>query len=216
VRTTGIFKTMKVRHALVARVVATAVVVCLAAGALSAISGCSGGSSGANESAKSTEASSAVGRNMAGPSQKVVISKQAIAAKPQPWVLDTPEEAVRSYLNWTSYAYRIAESVVATPTMSDEQEVRVDSYNQLNLQKSQLLDQTLVAITFGKASVEGTRAILPAKEKWKYRYVSISEVGKTVGGPYDASYDTTYTLIKKKGGTWVVDDIAVKATGAIK
>ena len=153
---------------------------------------------------------------MAGPAQTVVISKQAIADKPEPWDLTTPESAVRSYLDWMSYAYRITESSAATPTMSAEQEVRVDSYVQYNLQKSQILDQTLKSITFGKPSVEGTTALLPAKEKWTYRYVSIKEVGKTLAGPFTASYDTTYTVVKNKKGGWVVDTVAVKALGDVK
>jgi len=153
---------------------------------------------------------------MAGPAQQVVISQQALAKKPKPWVLTTPESAIRSYLDWTSYAYRIAQSEVATPTMGAKQEVRVDSYLQLNLEKSRLIDQTLDSITFGKPSVEGTHTIVPAKERWTYRYVSIKTVDKTLSGPYSASYDDTYALVKTKKGDWVVDDVEVKALGAVK
>jgi hypothetical protein len=152
---------------------------------------------------------------MAGPSQQVVISKAALANRPSPWVLTSPESAVRSYLDWTSYAYRIAESSVATPTMSGPQEVRVDSYTQLNLEKSRLIDQTLKSVTFGTQSIDGTHTLLPAREEWTYRYVSIKVAGKTIGGPYSASYDTTYTVFKTARG-WVVDSIKVKALGTIK
>jgi hypothetical protein len=183
---------------------------------LAAASGCSKNSSSSTKGEASTEASAAVGRNMAGAAQKVVISKQAVAAKPEPWDLSDPESAVRSYLDWTSYAYRITESSAATQTMSAEQEVRMDSYVQLNLQKSQILDQQLASIVFGKPSVEGTHTLLPARENWSYRYVSISEVGKTVRGPYKASYDTTYTVIKNQKGNWVVDNVAVQAIGDVK
>jgi len=176
--------------------------------------GCSNG--GAPKSTVSAETSSAVGANMAGPVQRVVISKQAVANKPKPWVLSDPESAVRSYLDWTSYAYRITESSAATPTMSAGQEVRVDSYVQLNLQKSRLLDQTLASITFGKPSVGSTSTLLPATEHWTYRYVSIEEVGKTLAGPYTADYETTYTVVKNKRGGWVVDTVAVKALGEVK
>jgi hypothetical protein len=152
---------------------------------------------------------------MAGPAQKVVVSRKALDSRPQAWVLTTPESAVRSYLDWVSYAYRIGQSEVATATMSAFQEVRVDAYNQYNLENSKLLDQSLASITFGKPSTEATRVLVPAKEDWTYRYVSISEAGKTLKGPYKASYENTYTVVKAKHG-WVVDNVAVKALGEVK
>ena len=178
------------------------------------MAGCSGRN--ASKSQGSAEASAPVGANMAGPAQKVIISRQALESRPKPWVLSTPQSAVRSYLDWMSYAYRIAESSAATPTMSEKQEVRVDSYVQFNLQSSQLLDQTLQSITFGKPSVSSTSTLLPAKEHWTYRYVSISDVGKTKSGPYTADYETTYTVVKNKKGNWVVDYVDAKAIGAVK
>jgi len=195
------------------RLVSVSVVTGLMLALLFTATGCSG--TGA-KSAGSAEASAPVGANMAGPSQKVVISKQSVAAKPAPWVLTSPESAVRSYLDWISYAYRITESSVATPTMTAEQEVHVDSYIQANLQKSQILDQKLASITFGKPSVTSTSTTLPATEHWSYRYVSISEVGKTVAGPYTADYQMTYVLTKNKAGEWLVDTVDVKALGDVK
>jgi len=166
----------------------------------------------------SADTNAPIGRNMAGPAQTVVIAKSALESRPKPWVLATPEAAVRSYLDWVSYAYRIAQSEVATPTMSPTQEVRVDSYVQYNLESSRLIDQRLVAITFGKLSVGQTHTIVPAKESWAYRYVSIKAPGgTTIGGPYTASYDTTYTVVKShKGSAWVVDAVDVKALGKVK
>lgn len=197
-----------------ARFVTLAAALCLAFAAPLVATGCSG--DGASKAPGSSEASAPAGANMAGPVQKVVISRSAVANRPKPWVLTTPESAVRSYLDWTSYAYRISESSAATRTMSTSQEVRVDSYVQLNLQKSRLLDQTLRSITFGKPVAGSESTLLPAEEHWSYRYVSISEVGKTIGGPYEASYETTYTVVKNDKGDWVVDTVAVKAIGEIK
>lgn len=196
-----------------ARCIHASAALILAALALLLTGGCSSGVS--TQGAGSAEATPAAGAAMAGAVQKVVISKEAINQRPAPWNLSSPESAVGSYLDWISYAYRITESSVATPTMSATQEVRVDSYIQLNLQKSRILDQGLASITFGKPSVVATRALLPATEKWGYRYVSISEVGKTIAGPYLASYETTYTLLKGKSG-WVVDSVAVKALGEVE
>jgi hypothetical protein len=179
--------------------------------AVLALSGCS--SKGSSKNAGSNGQN---GQNMAGPAQKVIVSRKALENAPSPFVLSSPEATVRSYLDWTSYAYRIAESRVATPTMSPAQGVRVDSYLQLNLEKSQLLDQTLDSITFGKASTGTTNTLLPATEHWTYRYVSIKEVDKTLRGPFKATYADTYVLVKQKNGDWLVDSVIVKPVSAIK
>jgi hypothetical protein len=153
---------------------------------------------------------------MAGPAADVHVTAEAFATKPKPWVLSTPQSAVRSYLDWTSYAYRIATSDVATPTMGPDEAVRIDSYIQYNLQKSEVIDQTLTSITFGTPSAGATSTLLPAKEQWTYRYVSIKTAGKTVGGPYSASYDTVYTLVKSTTGIWQVYSVKATAQGTVK
>lgn len=155
------------------------------------------------------------GFGMGGVDQDVVLSRAVVENEPEPWVLNTPEEAVRSYLDWVSYAYRIGDSNVATPTMSPYQVVRVDAYNQNNLQKERLLDQQLESLEFGQADIQEATAVLPAKEKWSYRYVSIKEADATLEGPYTAEYETTYHLTKTDVG-WVVDNIDVKAIGEVK
>lgn len=195
-----------------ARVVAAGCLACAALLAVAAFSGCSSGGT----SAGSSDASQTVGARMAGPIADVNVTQEALQSMPKPWVLTTPESAVRSYLDWTSYAYRIGQSQVATTTMTSYEEVRVDSCVQYNIQKKRLIDQTLTSITFGTPSVGSTSALVPAKEKWTYRYVSIETAGKTVGGPYTADYDATYTVVKSKSGDWVVDSVAVKPQGTVK
>lgn len=189
--------------------------VCLAFGMLLAASGCAAAGSVSGAPKGSAAATGPVGANMAGPAQQVIVSRAALDARPHPWVLTTPENAVRSYLDWISYGYRIGDSTVTTATMSAAQEVHVDSYIQLNLESSRLIDQTLTSITFGKQSVEGTHTLVPAKEHWTYRYVSTKAVNQTLSGPFSASYDTTYTVVKTAGG-WVVDSVAAKALGEVK
>jgi hypothetical protein len=146
---------------------------------------------------------------MGGPPVDVNVTPEVLASDPKPPVLSTPESAVRSYLDWTSYAYRIGASAVATSTMTASEEVRVDAYNQLNLEKSRLIDQTLDSITFGAKSTGPTSTLVPAKEKWTYSYLSVAVGNKSLGGPYSVSYDTTYTVVKTARG-WLVD--SVKAT----
>lgn len=197
----------------VARLAVSATALCLLMSAPLLLAGCAGGRAGANEGTGTVPPR---GANMAGPTQKVIIARSALENRPSPWVLTTPESAVRSYLDWISYAYRIGESSVATPTMSGEQEVRVDSYNQMNLQNGKVIDQSLDEIVFGTPVVKGARTLVPAREEWTYRYVSIADVGKTLAGPYKATFETTYTVTKSSRGDWVVDSVAVKAIGEVK
>lgn len=201
-----------------ARVAAPVAAISLALVALFAMAGCSAGGQGTSPNAGSSNASAPPGAHMAGPAVKVVVTRAAIENKPQPWVLTTPQAAVRSYLDWVSYADRIATSDVATPTMGAQEAVRVDSYIQYNIEKLRVIDQTFTSITFGTPTITATRAILPAKESWTYRYVSIKAPGgKTLAGPYTASYDTTYTVVKSgKGSTWVVDSVKAQALGKVK
>ena len=127
----------------------------------------------------------------------------------------TPLAAVKSYLAWTSYAYRIGNSDVATMAFSPTEEVRVNSYVQLNKQKSRLIEQKLVVFVPGRVSVEGTRAVLPAKEDWEYRYLSLDGT-KPLTPAYKASYDTTYTLVLAGPKRWLVDTVDAKALGEVK
>lgn len=155
------------------------------------------------------------GFGMGGVDQPIAILASAIDDQPEPWDLDTPESAVKSYLDWVGYAYRIAESEVASPTQSAYQLVRTDAYIQANLQEQRLLDQSLTSLKLGEPSIEGSTAVVLADEVWSYRYVSIVEAGETISGPHAAHYKTTYTLVKEANG-WVVDDITVEATGDVE
>jgi hypothetical protein len=138
---------------------------------------------------------------MAGPHVDVHISQEALASSPHAWVLTTPQSAVRSFLDWTSYAYRIATSDVATPTMGANQEVRVASYVQYNLEKQRLLDELLTSITIGNPTAESTHTVVPTHEEWTYSYLSIGTGNKVIGGPYSASYEVTYTVVKTAKGS---------------
>ena len=181
------------------------------------MAGCSNNSKSTSLNAGSSEATPTTSAHMAGPPVEIHVTPETIAAKPKPWVLTTPQSAVRSYLDWTSYAYRIATSDAATPTMGPDEGVRVDSYVQYNAEKKQIIDQTLSSITFGKPSVGTTSTLVPTKESWSYRYVSIEDPSKVVGGPYTASYDSTYTLVKsKKGGVWQVYKVDALPQGTVK
>lgn len=160
----------------------------------------------------STETTQQVNYGMAGPPQDVVVSRAAIESTPTPPALESPESAVRSYLDWISYGYRTAQPVFAEPTMSTAESVRIDAYNEYNLQKQRIIDQSLVSITFGDATIDGATATITTSEVWTYRYVSISEPGKTIDGPFEATYNAVYTLVQGDAG-WVVDSVAAERVG---
>ena len=196
---------------------AAGVALCVLLGAaLLGVSGCSGAakSTGTSTSTASTEAT---GQHMAGPSVDVHVSQAAIDAQPAHWVLTTPQSAVRSYLDWTSYVYRIGQTDFAQSVMGAKEFVRVDAYNQYNLEQKRLIDQKLDSITFGTPkSTNSTTTLLPAQEKWTYSYLSITKGNPVSGGPYPASYDSTYTVVKNAKGEWLVDSEKVTPKGTVK
>ncbi|MDY0340441.1 MAG: hypothetical protein RBS17_04440 [Coriobacteriia bacterium] len=161
------------------------------------------------------ETSATAGSAMAGPVAEVNVSEEALASQPEGMDLSTPEAAVRAYLDWSSYAYRTAQSRVALPTMSTNQEVRVDSYIQYNIQQGRLLDQALTSITFGEQREDAERVHVPVKESWSYTYVSTESEADIVSGPHEVSYEATYTVIPQ-GDDWVVDEVKATALGTVE
>jgi hypothetical protein len=143
------------------------------------------------------------------------VEQTKAVAPPSAWDLSTPESAVRSYLDWTTFAYRMVNSDAATPTMSPEEEVRVNSYVQLNKEANKLINQKLLALTFGASSREGTRAVVPAHESWEYSYLAIDTL-RSLSETFTVSYDTTYTLTSPRPGVWVVDSVAATPLGDVK
>ncbi len=132
--------------------------------------------------------------------------------------LSTPVSAVRAYLDWTSYAYRIANANVATPTMTGDEGVRVDSYVQLNLERKRRIDQHVDQLKTRPAVIHGSRATVGATERWTYRYLS-ADGTRAISPPYTASYETTYSLVLVRlagRSVWRVDSVEARALGALK
>ena len=171
---------------------------------------------GATDTEGSEQTTEPVGAAMAGPAVDVQVSAEALANEPAAPDVSTPEAAVRSYVDWTSYAYRTAQSQAALPTMSMNQEVRVDSYVQYNIQRQRLLDQNIKDLVIESVTSDGTTASVTVREVWEYSYISISEPDRVVGGPYTATYNAVYSLVKDDAGGWVVDAVDAKAEGEVK
>ena len=128
--------------------------------------------------------------------------------EPAPWDLSTPESSVRSYLDWVSFSYRMANSEIPTATMTPGELVRVDSYIQLNRIENKGLEQSLDSIEFTSASGEATTTVLTARESWTYRYFSLETLAYLTDLTRE-SYETTYTLVKDAPG-WLVDTVEAR------
>lgn len=128
--------------------------------------------------------------------------------------LSTPQASVRTYLQFTSFAYRMANSDLATAAMTPDEGVRVDSYVQLNREKDRGIEQQLLSFTERGVSQEGTRTLVAAAEKWRYRYFSLSKL-TYLSPSYDASYDATYTVVRQATG-WLVDKVEAQPRGTVK
>lgn len=131
-----------------------------------------------------------------------------------PFDISNPQAAVRTYLDWTSLAYRFANSDLATRAASPDENVRIDSYIQLNREKGQGIDQRILRIALRPVSQETSRAVIAASEEWVYRYFSLS-TRKYISEELTASYDSTYTLVRFPEG-WAVDKVEADPSGAVK
>ncbi len=151
----------------------------------------------------------------AGPSSPGNSAQVSQPSTPAPAVLTSPKSAVTSYMDWVTYAYRIGDSDVATNTMSEDEEVRVNSFVELNTEQQRRISQVLTSFKPGPASVEGTHATLGASEVWEYRYLSVDGAA-AVSPTYTASYEATYNVILVRPKTWVVDSVDVRALGEVK
>lgn len=133
---------------------------------------------------------------------------------PAPPRLGDPRSAVESYLDWVSYAYRVADSSAASPTMTAEELVRVDAYIQQNRLENRGIEQEVMSFEQRSLDIDGKRASLAASEKWEYRYFTLDPPAYS-SEPAEASYETTYSLVQTEAG-WVVDDIEVETVGTVE
>lgn len=136
------------------------------------------------------------------------------AVQPAAWDLSVPETAVRSYLDWVSFSYRMANSEIPTATMTPEESVRVDSYIQLNRMEGKGIEQSLDTFQVVSVDEQTSRAVLVAREVWRYRYFSLDTL-RYVSEPLSASYETTYTLTGEPG-RWLVDRVEASAAGDVQ
>jgi len=149
------------------------------------------------------------------------VSSQAATApvggivEPGPPSFSTPRAAVQSYLAWVSLAYEAADSDVATMVFTPAEEVRINSYVQLNSERGRRMRQQLLSLDLGEGSRVGSATLLPAREVWHYRYLELASA-RAVSPTYTATYDTTYTLVPRAQGGWIVDAVEAAPRAAVK
>ena len=189
------------------RVIGLALAIALLLGTVVGLAGCakaagSAGSAGSSSPVASVEATSG----------QFPADKPDHAQTPPPPMLRNPQSAVYSYLVWISYAYRILNSDVATMAFSPNEEVRVNSYVELNREKSRAIDQHLVDYRVKSVQSKGSTATVGVREQWMYRYIDI-KTAKYNSAILNATYDTTYTVVKGKTG-WLVESVSAKTVGS--
>lgn len=155
--------------------------------------------------AKTGTTSAASGQSSGGPSAAIV---------PRAVDLSTPDKAMKSYTDWVSFAYRMANSDIASVALTPYEGVRVDSYIELNREKNQGIEQQLVRFQKRHESREGTQTLISGREEWRYRYFSLDKL-KWVSPVYNASYDATYTIVKDPKG-WLVDKVEATPLSDVK
>jgi hypothetical protein len=121
----------------------------------------------------------------------------------------TPEEAVETYLEWLTFAYRYADSEVATPTMTPDMSQRASYYITMNLSADKILNQRLDSFEFVKSNYQGEIALIDTKEQWTFNYLS-KKTGE-FSELYEASYEVRYTVLLVDG-VWVVQSVAADKT----
>lgn len=136
--------------------------------------------------------------------------------RPAPWDLSAPDKAVRSYLDWVTYSYRMANSDVSTPTMEPTETVRVDSYIQLNRESGKGIAQTIVRLDIKKVVVNGKTAEVGTFEEYDYRYYDLAKPATFISPIYRATYDATYTVVQGRDKRWRVDHVVAVARGEVK
>lgn len=136
---------------------------------------------------------------------------------PPPPMLRDPRSAVYSYMVWISYAYRILDSEIAhrNHAFSDFEEVRVNSYVQLNRQEERAIDQIITGFDVKKIDTKENTATVSVVESWRYRYIDL-KTGLYKGDWNEAVYDSTYTVVKNPKYGWQVDKVDAKPRGEVK
>ena len=141
-------------------------------------------------------------------------SRVLMPATPEPPMLSRPESAVYSYMLWISHAYIRRDSALASATFDPYEEVRVNSYIQLNTEKGQVIQQQPKEFEVKSVKTTDGTATVVAKEAWRYRYIN-AKTGTYSTPVYTALYDSTYTLVHLDRG-WVVHEVDATARGDLK
>lgn len=129
--------------------------------------------------------------------------------------LSTPEAAVRTYLDWISYAYRIVNSQVAFDYMTSWEFVRVDAYIEKNRQENKAIDQQIVKFSINEVSGSESTKTVETSEEWKYRYFRPG--GTYISEELTATYAVRYTVVRAEDrDAWLVDKVEPVPQGKVE
>lgn len=132
-------------------------------------------------------------------------------------MLRDPKTAVYSYMVWISYAYLILDSEPAFKqhVFDEFEEVRVNSYVELNKQRGKRIDQRIGETKVKSMRTKEPTATVALEENWRYRYIDLKS-GTYTGPWYDVTYDSTYTVVKDPEYGWQVHGVSAQPRGEVK
>ncbi len=108
-------------------------------------------------------------------------------------------------------AEREMKSVLMERLTSPRESQRIDNYLAYLLKNRKVLIGEISYIDFDSVEIEGDKAEVRTKERWKYYYAD-PDTRKPVSDTYDVIYGNLYSL-KKQQGHWVVDDLTSREIG---
>lgn len=117
----------------------------------------------------------------------------------------TPKQAVTAYLSAIPEAYFSLEVTAVAPFVTERQEVREDSYIELNRQEGKALEMTLLSYRVLEApepSDDGTSAVVRTDETWRWRYWDV-QTRKPSTGWATTTYRMEYS-VERHGSGWLV------------
>lgn len=134
---------------------------------------------------------------------------------PESTDLSTPEAAVRTYLDWISYAYRTKNPLAAWDYMTSWEFVRVDAYTQKNFAEGRGIDQQLTTFDITQVSGSETTKSVDTYEEWTYRYFGLD--GEYISEELTATFTNRYTVVRDaQRNVWLVDKVYAVPKGEVE
>jgi len=137
-----------------------------------------------------------------------------VIERPAPPLLDTPENSVRSYLEWISYAYYTGNTDEAAAAMDIYELPRIDAYIAKLTQDNLRINQQLITLDFVSVQSQEATATVRTHEEWSYNYMNLEDL--TWDETILATYENTYTVVRHDDELWYVFSVDVRTSTGVR